>query len=68
MENLTQSLKVIILFIILGTIISVSVYLIMDAIDTPKWKEERNKHRIYDPIDLRKEDTHDDDSRFISNK
>lgn len=65
MENLIQSLKVIILFIILGIIISVSVYLIMDAIDTPEWKEERNRHRMYDPI--RKED-HDDVEKYISSQ
>jgi hypothetical protein len=65
MENLWKHLGIALLFITITALIACATYIVMDYFDTDKYKELRNRHRIYDPIDIKRND--DDDDYYISN-
>jgi len=66
MENLWKHLIGFLLFVITVSAISIISGIVLDACDNEQWKQNRNKHRIYDPIDLKKEEE-DDVENYITN-
>jgi len=52
-NELKESLVTTLLLILLTGVISLATYGICKWIDNPEWKEQRNRHRKYDPINER---------------
>ena len=53
-NKISEALLVAVLALILGTFIAMATYCIINCWESPEWKDNRNRHRKYDPI--KKED------------
>ena len=55
-SELKETLITFLLTIIIIVVVAGATYCVMQYFETPEWKEQRNRHRKYDPI--HKEDIH----------